>query len=258
MSMRNPRALPSTPEPDDEALEAEARGMLTNTCERCFGAGFEVIAGKGARRCMCRVNTASTMTADRTRIPELFAACTLADYRPAPGNTSQLRALTYARQLVADYPLGSRGLLLMGSVGTGKTHLAVGVLRGLGEKGAGCLFSNTGKLLKEVQAAYDASAVATEAQVLAPVLTAEVLVLDELGATKPTEWVRDTLLHIINTRYEERRLTLFTTNYLDSSTAAGEETLEERIGVRLRSRLYQMCREVRIEGDDYRRVSRQS
>jgi DNA replication protein DnaC len=82
-----------------------------------------------------------------------------------------------------------------------------------------------------------------------------VLVLDELGASKPTDWVRDTLMQIINTRYNDKKLTIFTTNYLDQrrSETDTRETLEERISIPLRSRLYEMCRTVLIEGRDYRK-----
>ena len=79
------------------------------------------------------------------------------------------------------------------------------------------------------------------------------LVLDELGASKPTDWVRDTMMQIIGTRYNERRLTIFTTNYGDARRQPEEETLEDRVGVRLRSRLYEMCKTVAVEGEDYRR-----
>jgi DNA replication protein DnaC len=89
--------------------------------------------------------------------------------------------------------------------------------------------------------------------VLRPVLDAKVLILDELGANKPTEWVRDTIAHIINCRYNDKKLTIFTSNYLNASSKPGEETLTDRIGVRLRSRLYEMCREVEIRGDDFRK-----
>lgn len=90
-------------------------------------------------------------------------------------------------------------------------------------------------------------------KVLEPVYQAEVLVLDELGASKPTDWVRDTMMQIINTRYNDKKLTVFTTNFLDTRRAPGDELLEDRIGVRLRSRLYEMCKTVVIEGDDYRK-----
>jgi DNA replication protein DnaC len=89
--------------------------------------------------------------------------------------------------------------------------------------------------------------------VLAPVYQAEVLVLDELGASKPTDWVRDTMMQIIGKRYNDKKLTIFTTNYLDARRAPADETLEDRIGVRLRSRLYEMCKTVNIEGEDYRK-----
>jgi DNA replication protein DnaC len=79
------------------------------------------------------------------------------------------------------------------------------------------------------------------------------MICNELGASKPTDWVRDTMMQIINTRYNERKLTVFTTNYLDSHRREGDETLEQRIGVRLRSRLFEMCKTIQIEGDDYRR-----
>src|SRR5436305_4637688 len=84
-------------------------------------------------------------------------------------------------------------------------------------------------------------------------LLIEVLVLDELGAGKPTDWVRDTMMQIIGNRYNDKKLTVFTTNYLDARRAPTDETLEDRVGVRLRSRLYEMCKTVHIEGDDYRK-----
>ena len=95
---------------------------------------------------------------------------------------------------------------------------------------------------------------------LEPVYKADVLVLDELGASKPTDWVRDTMMQIINNRYNEKRLTIFTTNYSDSRKNERDgEILEDRIGVPLRSRLYEMCKTVTIEGEDYRkRTSAQS
>ena len=141
----------------------------------------------------------------------------------------------------------------MGTVGVGKTHLSVSILHGLIEKGVPCLFYEFGALLKEIQDSYNPVSQTSELKVLAPVYEAEVLVLDELGAAKPTDWVRDTMMQIIGTRYNNRRLTIFTTNYMDARRQAADETLEDRIGVRLRSRLYEMCRTVLIEGEDYRR-----
>jgi len=107
--------------------------------------------------------------------------------------------------------------------------------------------------LKEIQESYDPISQTSESKVLTPVYEAEVLVLDELGASKPTDWVRDTMMQIIGARYNERKLTIFTTNYMDVRRNTADETLEDRVGIRLRSRLYEMCKTVIIEGEDYRR-----
>jgi DNA replication protein DnaC len=89
--------------------------------------------------------------------------------------------------------------------------------------------------------------------VLEPAFNAEVLMLDELGASKPTDWVRDTMMQNIIARYNNKKLIVFTTNYLDMRRRSIVETLEERISIRLRSRLCEMCRTVIITGEDYRR-----
>lgn len=223
------------------------------TCALCFGTGIEVVQGKGARRCVCREDNLRHKLFEAAKIPKRHEACSLANYHPAKENASQLCAFKQAFNLVRDFPAVGRGLLFAGPVGVGKTHLAVAILRGLIEKGADCLFCDYGTLLKEIQGSYNPTSPSTEADVLTPVYRAEILVLDELGASKPTDWALDMLGHIIGRRYNDKSLTIFTTNYLDERRNPSDETLQERIGVRLRSRLHEMCRTVAIEGEDYRR-----
>jgi DNA replication protein DnaC len=225
----------------------------TNVCGFCYGSGMEVVPGRGARRCRCRNEDRKAKLFEAANIPRRHSECSLESYKPAKGNGSQLLAFNYAFRLVREYPAVDRGLLLMGTCGVGKTHLSVAILRGLIEKGIACLFYEFGSLLKEIQNSYNPISQTSELKVLAPVLEAEVLVLDELGASKPTDWVRDTMMQIINTRYNDRKLTIFTTNYLDGRRNERDETLEDRIGVRLRSRLYEMCKTVHIEGEDFRK-----
>jgi DNA replication protein DnaC len=228
-------------------------GASPATCAYCYGSGMEVVAGKGARRCRCREQNGRTKLQENARIPRRYDGCSLHNYFPAPNNGTQLKAFNYAFRLVREYPALDRGLLFMGTVGVGKTHLSVAILRGLMEKGVPCLFYEFGSLLKEIQDSYNKISHTSELGLLAPVYQAEVLVLDELGASKPTDWVRDTMMQIIGTRYNDKKLTIFTTNYLDARRAPTDETLEDRVGVRLRSRLFEMCKTVHLEGEDYRR-----
>jgi DNA replication protein DnaC len=222
-----------------------------NVCRICFGTGLEVVEGKGARPCACRAKGTQSGLLDRAKLPRRYERCHWNNYQPV--NSTQRAALELSMQLAMDFPNTDEGLLLTGPVGVGKTHLAVSILKGLAERGFTCLFYEFGTLLKEIQDSYNPNTKASELSILRPVLEADVLVLDELGASKPTDWVRDTMAHIINTRYNDRRLTVFTTNYPDERANDREETLEDRIGARMRSRLYEMCRNVKITGSDYRR-----
>jgi DNA replication protein DnaC len=236
----------------DDAPETTSRGDEPEVCPKCYGSGMEVVPGRGARRCECRKQKSQANQLDKVGIPKRYADCHFHSYTVY--NKTQNEALKYAFRLANEYPAVERGLLFMGTVGVGKTHLAVSILKGLSERGFACLFYEFGALLKEIQDSYNTQTQASELKVLSPVFDAEVLVLDEIGASKPTEWVRDTMAHIINTRYNDKKLTIFTTNYMDDRKIEKDETLEDRIGVRLRSRLFEMCRTVKIEGQDFRRT----
>ena len=220
-------------------------------CPRCLGTGMEILEN-GSRQCSCRKADPHDDKLKRAQLPRRYDACHFHNYKPK--NPSQTAALRFAMNFAIEYPAVDRGLLFMGTVGVGKTHLAVSILKGLTERGFTCLFREFGSLLKEIQDSYNPHTFASEISVLSPVLKADVLVLDELGASKPTDWVRDTLGHIINSRYNDRKITIFTTNYLDERPTEREETLEDRIGVRTRSRLYEMCKSIEISGPDHRRT----
>lgn len=238
--------------PDHDYYESPEIDGESEVCPLCYGSGMEVVAGKGARTCKCRKQKSHSNLLEKARIPKRYTDCHFHTYRAF--NPSQERAFRFASRLAMEYPAVERGLLFMGTVGVGKTHLAVSILKGLTERGFSCLFYEFGSLLKEIQSSYNSISQTSELKVLAPVFDTEVLVLDEIGASKPSEWVRDTMAHIINTRYNDKKLTIFTTNYLDDRRTEGIETLEDRIGVRLRSRLFEMSKTVIINGDDFRRT----
>jgi DNA replication protein DnaC len=192
---------------------------------------------------------------EAARIPRRYQHCELENFEHEGHFRSLAKAWMAARRFVQEYPLESAGLLLTGPIGCGKTHLAVGIIKELiASRSSVCLFCDHRALLKEVQNSYNETVSATEMEVLRPVLESEILVLDELGAAKPTDWVSDMISHILNTRYNERRTTIITTNYADLAAGgdAAEQTLGDRIGERMRSRLHEMCRVVRVEGEDFR------
>ena len=135
------------------------------------------------------------------------------------------------------------------------------------KKGVACLFYDYRELLKEIQNSYNGAVRTTELEVLRPVFEADVLVLDELGAVKPTEWVWDTVSLLLNTRYNDNRTTIITTNFEDepaggtisisaAKASTRNETLGDRIGNRMLSRLHEMCRTVTLDGIDYRQKFR--
>lgn len=237
-----------------EGTEVTTNGLISNSsdvCDKCFGTGMEPVGDKGVRRCACRLQDSHTRLLQTARIPRRYEGCHFHSYKAM--NPSQERAFRFASRLTMDYPAVEKGLLLMGSVGVGKTHLAVSILKGLIERGFSCKFYEFGGLLKEIQNSYNSVSQTSELTVLEPVFNADILVLDEIGASKATDWVRDTMAHVINTRYNDKKLTVFTTNYLDQTSNDREETLEDRIGVRLRSRLYEMSKTLVIKGDDFRK-----
>jgi len=93
-----------------------------------------------------------------------------------------------------------------------------------------------------------------EMDVLRPVIECDLLVLDDLGAEKTSEWVEETLNLIVNSRYSERRTTVFTSNYDDNPDNTDPDSLLFRIGFRMRSRLHEMCEFLYLDGGDYREL----
>ncbi len=223
---------------------------ISEICPKCSGSGWEPIEG-GVRRCQCTESARFERIITEARIPKRYEHCDLDSY--LPNHESQKKAKIYVQRFLDKYPQIDTGLLFLGTCGVGKTHLSVALLKQvIVATGDGGLFYDFRDLLREIQASWNSVSQASELEVLRPVLEAKVLVLDELGANKPTEWVRDTIAHIINCRYNDKKLTIFTSNYLDTPSKQGEESLTDRIGVRLRSRLYEMCTEIEIRGEDFR------
>jgi DNA replication protein DnaC len=297
--------------------------MARPDCPHCEGSGWKVVpratAGAAALSadkpnamgagepnlvwavpCDCTTGDKTERALQRARVPERYRHCDFENYEtdnelegvPREQTATYNRSLAQAKLVVQRFaeeflPVADarteHGLLLMGPCGVGKTHLAVAAMKAIVLRGHSGLYYDYRELLKEIQNSYNPENQATEMGVLDPVLKAEILVLDDVGASKPSPWALETVGHILNTRYNEQRVTILTTNYLDadssaassgSNTASGaasaaaparalglrapvtEDSLAERVGRRIRSRLYEMCRTVEIFAPDYRKEIR--
>ena len=172
-----------------------------------------------------------------------------------------MKALTNSIQFVETFPEVRRGLLFSGPCGVGKTHLAVAVLKDLVlEKQVSARFVDETELLRRLQYSYGPDSPETEREVLRPLYSVELLVWDDLGAGRPTEWVAETIRTILNYRYTRQKQIVLTTNLplqpagsRYAENMGREMNLAERIGAPLYSRIMEMCQVVEMDGDDYRK-----
>lgn len=235
-------------------------------CDLCDDTGWKALSVDGARRvvrCDCWRDTQTNRLLQEARIPPRYRRCDLDKFQTYP-NEKLIAAVAKARKFADNFHSAMKGLCFIGPPGIGKTHLAVAILRRVIEtQGARGLFYDTRDLLRVIRSTYNPLVRTAEMDVLRPVMEADLLVLDDLGSEKTSEWVEETMNLIVNTRYNERRKTIFTSNYLDTPDDAGDEqtldamkdqTLKERIGFRIHSRLHEMCDFVEYDGADYRHL----
>lgn len=259
-------------------------------CEICGGVGLvRVMDAEGrwvSRACECQAAQRQGRLLEAAHIPERYRHCSLDNFETAftrsygesafrnrhraekpEANRALTDALNVARMYVREYFTDDerKGLLITGNIGAGKTHLAVGVLsRLVQEYGIKGLFCDYRELIKKIQNSYNPQVQTTELELLQPVFDAELLVLDDLGAQKPNDWLWDTVALVLNTRYNDKRRTIITTNYPNELAGDGEKneaekaarklTLGDRIGDRMLSRLAEMCIPIEVHtGVDFRR-----
>ena len=226
-------------------------------CPLCDDTGWKTIEVSGVSRvtrCDCVLDRTVDQRLRDARIPPRYQRCTLDSFLTYQ-NEELLRAIASAHRFSDAFPVVEKGLMLIGPPGIGKTHIAVAVLRDVVRRiGARGMYYDTRALLKDIRSTYNPVTHTAEMDVIRPVMEAELLVLDDLGAERLTDWVEETMSLIVNTRYNERRPTIFTSNYEDVPDESELNSLLVRVGFRLHSRLREMCEFLEYDGPDYRNL----
>jgi DNA replication protein DnaC len=240
-------------------------------CRTCGDARYlferDAAGREVARMCDCERRRVRVRLYNEARVPAKYALATLAEGQRDRYNREAFDTL---RMFLKEYQRGHKGLLVMGPAGVGKTWLVAAFVRELiFGHGVPVLFRDFFQLLSELRSGYSNDT--PESMLIDPLVHVEVLVIDELGKGRNTPWEQNILDVIISRRYNNQKTTLFTSNYTDSSRTTLVEslrprdgssterqeirdTLAERVGPRIYSRLKEMCDFITLSGPDRREL----
>ena len=175
-----------------------------------------------------------------------FKAKTFSNFDKSRSPAAYKICLEYARNFLDNLKNG-KGLFLTGNVGSGKTHLVVAIIDYIArihkrKIKSFVTFKTSVNMLAEIKYSFDKNS--TE-QVIEDYENCCLLVIDDLGSEKTTDWTNELFYKIIDYRYSNLKPLIITTNLTD-------QELKEKLSERLISRIYEMCKGLKLTGKDYR------
>jgi DNA replication protein DnaC len=230
--------------------------MATCPDGRCDGSGFlfDEVARR-ARPCSCRPARIARKKAAALegRIPRRYREVSLerepliSIERANPHVVREVRQ--YIRSIGEQLDAG-RGLWFTGDVGTGKTTLAYLISKAAMAADRTVAIYSLPRLLALLRDTYDDDARYSLNELIDQLSAVDLLHIDDVGAEQTSPWVLEQLYTIVNTRYEDGKAIMVTTDLI---TEHGDAALREQIGDRTVSRLYEICGEPKpMFGEDAR------
>lgn len=204
-------------------------------------------------------------------LPSRYGLASLSQFNNFTGNGQE--TLKAIKSWAHGYEKSQRGLLLEGPVGVGKTYILAALAKGLAARGFSVKFVDFFQLLSQLKANYSANR--ADDATLKPLIDVDILIIDELGKGRNSDWELSILDQLVMGRYNQNKTILASTNYTTTTRKAAplypqhldsgetfnkgfrenqfDQTLEERVGSRIYSRLLETCLFLKLSGDDFRR-----
>ncbi len=228
-------------------------------CSKCNKTGWIKVAKDGneyLKKCSCLKHDRVIKKSERSNIPPRFIGFELNSFFPVEGFDSQKRVLQLVTKFIDTFPVVEKGILFQGDTGVGKTRLLSSIATALYKKNENIdiYYADWNEIVREMKSgeSHQQRDFSKINGIIERMSNADLLLFDEIGASDPSQWVRDNIYFVINNRYNNSRITLFASNYGDESIN-GKQTLKDRIGDRIRSRIYAMADSINIKGPDYRK-----